>query len=352
MTFIWTLRSRKGGLVGAAATAVAAAVILAGCASSGASGGDPSGSGGGSKNYNIVFIPKSLGNKYFQASDAGGKAAIQEFGGTYSESSGTTASATSQAPYIQTAIQQGVSAIVLAGNDPQAVCSDLQKAQAAGIKVVTFDSDTNCRDIFVNQVTVQAVADGLVKLVADHLGPAGGKIGIESGGPNATNLNAWINAIKKDLATQHPNIQIVDEVYGNDDDQDSYNAAQGLIQAHPDIKAIIAPDSVASKEAAHFLSDNPQYKGKIWLTGLGLPSELGDYVHSGVVEKFGVWNVDNLGYLAAYATKALIDGKITGKKGDKFTAGKLGTFKVGANGEVDLGPLLVIDKSNVDKFDF
>lgn len=350
MTFLRTSRSRKRSLVGVVAATVAATLILAGCSSSG-NGGNSAGSGG-SKNYNIVFVPKSLGNKYFQASDAGGKAAIQKFGGQYSESSGTTASATSQAPFIQTAIQHGVGAIVLAANDPQAVCSDLRKAQSAGIKVVTFDSDTNCRDVFVNQVTVQAVADGLVKLVADHLGPAGGKIGIESGGPNATNLNAWVNAIKKDLATQHPNIQIVDEVYGNDVDQDSYNAAQGLIQAHPDIKAIIAPDSVASKEAAHFLSDNPQYKGKIWLTGLGLPSELRDYVHSGVVEQFGVWDVNNLGYLAAEAAKALIDGKITGKKGDEFSAGKLGTFTVGANGEVDLGPLLVIDKSNVDKYNF
>jgi len=317
--------------------------------SSGTSTGSSSKSTSG--NYKIVFMPKSLGNKYFQASDAGGKTAIQEFGGTYSEASGTTASPTSQSPYIQTAIQHGVGAIVLAANDPQAVCNDLQQAQAAGIKVVTFDSDTNCRNIFVNQVTVQAVADGLVKLVVDHLGSAGGKIGIESGGPNATNLNAWIDAIKKDL-TKYPNIQIVDEVYGNDVDQDSYNAAQGLIQAHPDVQAIIAPDSVASKEAAHFLSDHPQYKGKIWLTGLGLPSELRDYVHSGVVESFGVWDVGNLGYLAAYAAKALIDGKITGKQGDTFTAGKLGTYTVAAHGEIDLGPLLVIDKSNVDKYDF
>ncbi|HET7385288.1 MAG TPA: substrate-binding domain-containing protein [Nocardioidaceae bacterium] len=339
--------THRGGVVLAAVAA--SALILAGCSSSpGTKVSDKSAS---TSNYKMVFVPKSLGNKYFQASDAGGKAAIQEFGGTYSEASGTQASATSQSPYIQTAIQHGVGSIVLAANDPQAVCNDLQQAQSAGIKVVTFDSDTNCRDIFVNQVTVQAVADGLVKLLVDHLGSAGGKIGIESGGPNATNLNAWIDAIKKDLK-KYPNIKIVDEVYGNDDDQDSYNAARGLIQANPDMQAIIAPDSVASKEAAHFLSDHPQYQGKIWLTGLGLPSELRDYVHSGVVEKFGVWNVNDLGYLAAYAAKALIDGKITGKQGDKFTAGKLGTYTVAANGEVDLGPLLVIDKSNVDKYNF
>jgi rhamnose transport system substrate-binding protein len=141
-------------------------------------------------------------------------------------------------------------------------------------------------------------------------------------------------------------------VYGNDVDADSYNAAKGLIQSHSDLNGIIAPDSVAVKEAAHFLSDSPQYQGKIWLTGLGLPSELKDYVHSGVIEQFGLWNPEDLGYLAAYAAKALIDGKITGAEGDKFTAGKLGSFTVGKDNEVVLGPMKVFDKSNVDQFSF
>jgi rhamnose transport system substrate-binding protein len=353
MTFLTTVRQRIHAVAAVAAIS-AGALMLTACSSSPTSAGASNSSGGAKSsghNYKIVFMPKSLGNKYFQASDQGGSDAIKQFGGTYSEAGATDASPTAQAPFIQTAIQQRAGAIVLAANDPQAVCSDLKAAQAAGVKVVTFDSDTNCRDLFINQVTVAAVAKGLVDLMAKHLNGTG-KIGIESGGPNATNLNAWVAAIRKDMATQYPKIQIVSEVYGNDVDQDSYNAAKGLIQAHPDLNGIIAPDSVASKEAAHFLSDSPQYKGKVWLTGLGLPSELRPYVHSGVVEKFGVWDVNALGYLAAYGAKALIDGTITGKQGDTFTAGKLGKYTVGAKGEVDLGPLLVIDKSNVDKYNF
>jgi rhamnose transport system substrate-binding protein len=75
-------------------------------------------------------------------------------------------------------------------------------------------------------------------------------------------------------------------------------------------------------------------------------------VHSGVIEQFGLWNPEDLGYLAAYAAKALIDGKITGAEGDKFTAGKLGSFTVGKDNEVVLGPMKVFDKSNVDQFSF
>jgi rhamnose transport system substrate-binding protein len=345
---LFVSKSRRMRMLTGAVAIAATSMLVAAC---GSSGGGDTGSKSGDQKYAVTFMPKSLGNKYFQASDKGGKTAVDEFKGKFDEAGATEATPTSQSPFIQTATQQHVGAIVLAANDPKAVCADLDAAKQAGVKVVTFDSDTDCRDLFINQVTVQGVADGLVDLMGKHLNGKG-KIGIESGGPNATNLNAWVNAIKATMAKKYPGIQIVDVVYGNDADADSYNAAKGLIQSHPDLNGIIAPDSVAVKEAAHFLSDSPQYKGKVWLTGLGLPSELKDYVHSGVIEQFGLWNPEDLGYLAAYAAKALIDGSITGAEGDKFSAGKLGDFTVGKNSEVVLGPLKVFDKTNVDDFQF
>jgi rhamnose transport system substrate-binding protein len=345
MKFSNSIRGRKGRVAAAAALAVSA-MVLAGCAAS-----TDTGTEGGAANYNIVVMPKSLGNKYFGASDAGAQTAIESFGGTYTEAGANEASPTSQSPFIQTAIQNGAGAIILAANDPQAVCADLEAAQAAGIKVVTFDSDTNCRDAFINQATVDGVAQGLVDLAIAKFPTEPAQIAIESGGPNATNLNAWVDAIKSKIAEQAPNIEIVDVVYGNDVDADAYNAAKGVITAHPDLDGIIAPDSVSVKEAAHYLQDTPELQGKIWLTGLGLPSELRDYVKNGVFDQFGLWDVGALGQLAAYTAKALIDGEITGAEGDKFTT-PLGDYTVGKNGEIVLGPLFVFDKSNVDNFDF
>src|SRR6266511_1667586 len=45
-----------------------------------------------------------------------------------------------------------------------------------------------------------------------------------------------------------------------------------------------------------------------------------------------------LGYLAAYAAAALASGQITGKEGETFKAGNLGTKSIGADGEILLGP--------------
>ena len=53
-----------------------------------------------------------------------------------------------------------------------------------------------------------------------------------------------------------------------------------------------------------------------------------------------------------YGSEALAEGKITGKEGDKFTAGRLGQYTVGANGEVVLGPAQIVTTANVDEFKF
>jgi len=64
------------------------------------------------------------------------------------------------------------------------------------------------------------------------------------------------------------------------------------------------------------------------------------------------WNVQDLGYLTYYAAQAYAQGKITGKKGETFAAGRLGNYTVGDDGEVILGPAVIVTPDNVDKFKF
>ena len=77
-----------------------------------------------------------------------------------------------------------------------------------------------------------------------------------------------------------------------------------------------------------------------------------EYVKDGTVTAFALWNPADLGYLAAFAAKALVDGDITGEEGDTFDAGDLGSFTVGADATVLLGDPFAFDKSNIDDFDF
>jgi rhamnose transport system substrate-binding protein len=345
------MKFRNRRIAAVVAVALSASLGLTACGGSD-SGGDSASGGGNGGSISVTFLPKNLGNPYFDTSDKGGQAAVKEFGGTYKQVGPDAASPDAQVPFINTAAQQGVKALVVSANDPKAICDALNEARQAGTKVVTFDSDTDpsCRDLFINQATAEGIAKVQVDLITKEIGDAG-EVAILSAAANATNQNAWIEMMKKDLAADHPNVKLVDTVYGDDDDQKSFDQTSALLQKHPQLKGIISPTTVGIAAAARYLSTSSS-KGKVALTGLGTPNQMREYVKDGTVTSFALWNPEDLGYLAAWAAKALVNGDIKGDEGEKFTAGKLGDFTVGADHTVLLGDPFVFDKTNIDKFNF
>ena len=336
------------------ATAFAALVASVALVAS-ACGGSDEKSGGDAKSgksVSVTFLPKNLGNPYFDTSDAGGKKAVAEFGGKFAEVGPQEASPEGQVPFINTAAQQGINALVVSANDPKAIGDALNEARDAGTKVVTFDSDTDpkYRDLFINQASAEGIAKSQVDMVAEQIGDEG-EVAILSASANATNQNAWIKLMEADLKANHPKIKLVDTVYGDDDDQTSFDKTAALLQSNPDLKAIISPTTVGIAAAARYVADS-DFKGKVKVTGLGTPNQMREYVNNGTVDAFALWNPEDLGYLAAFAAKALVDGDISGKEGDKFKGGKLGEFTVGKNGEVLLGDPFVFNKENIADFKF
>jgi rhamnose transport system substrate-binding protein len=338
--------------LGAIGALVASLALLTSACGGSSADGSSGGSGGSGGDISVTFLPKNLGNPYFDTSDKGGKTAVGEFGGTFKEVGPDQASPDAQVPFINTAAQQGTKALVVSANDPKAIGSALNQARQAGTKVVTFDSDVEpqYRDLFVNQATAEGIAKVQVDMASKLTGDTG-EIAILSAAANATNQNAWIKLMKQDLAANHPNLKLVDVVYGNDDDQTSFDKTAALLQSHPNLKAIISPTTVGIAAAARYVSTS-DYKGKVAVTGLGTPNQMRAYVKDGTVKEFALWNPEDLGYLAAYAAKALVDGTIKGDEGDSFKAGKLGDYKVGADHTVLLGDPYVFDAKNIDQFKF
>ncbi len=302
----------------------------------------------------IAMLPKSANNPYFEVSSAGAEAAVAELEGEYEYTGPSEASASSQVSYINTLSQQAADVILLSANDPNALCSSLDQARSGGTFVVTFDSDVDsaCRDAFVSQVEGDEVGRTLIEMTAEQIGGEG-KIAILSATANATNQNAWIEVIESELASNpdYANIELVTVAYGDDEDEKSFQETQGLLQANPDLKAIISPTTVGIAAAARYLQGS-DYKGKVMLTGLGTPNQMRDFVKDGTVTEFALWDPEALGELAAYAGAAVASGIITGAEGDTFTAGDLGEYTVGADGVIVLGPPTRFNADNIDDFDF
>ena len=301
----------------------------------------------------ITFLPKQVNNPYFTVAQKGAEQAGTAIKAEVKPTGPSDAAASSQVTYINTAAQQKQDALVISANDANAVAPALKSARQQGLKVVTFDSDAapDARDVFINQATSNEIAAGQVKLISEAVGGSG-EIAILSATPNATNQNAWIEVMKTELAKpEYSGLKLVETAYGNDDDQTSFQKTQGLLQAHPNLKGIISPTTVGVAAAARYLSSS-EYKGKVQLTGLGTPNQMRKFVQDDTVKSFALWDPSKLGYLATYTAAALASGQITGAEGEKYEAGDLGDYTIGAKGEVVLGPPTVFTKDNIDQFDF
>lgn len=334
-----------------------ASLALTACGGEGSSGdsdgnGEP---GAPPADLNITFIPKQLNNPYTDVVLGGGESGADEAGFAESNVVGPLdASASSQVSFINAETQAATNVIVIAANDPDAVCSALNEARTGGASIVTFDSDTNpdCRDLFVNQVDAEDVAKIQVEMMAEQI-DGEGDIAILSATANATNQNAWIKLMEEELESNpdYAGINIVAKVYGDDEDTKSFQEAQGLMQAHPDLKGIISPTTVGIAATARYLSTS-QYKGQVALTGLGLPNEMRSFIEDGTVTEFALWDPAQLGYVSAYAGMALASGEISGETGDTFTAGEMGEREVLDGGVVIVGPPVTFNAENIDDYDF
>jgi rhamnose transport system substrate-binding protein len=300
----------------------------------------------------VALVVKNLGNGFFDAARDGGMEAAKQLGGVQVIYTGpTTPTAEGQIDIINNLIAQKVDAIVISANDPDALVPVCKRAMSRGITVISFDSGVaKAGRVFqINPSNPDLIGQKQIEMVAKTLGGKG-EIAILSATAQATNQNTWIKVMKKVLEQPaYKDLKLVDVVYGDDQSDKSYREAIGLLRKHPNLKAIIAPTTVGITASAKAVTDQ-QMVGKVFVTGLGLPSEMAGHVHSGAVDTFAIWNPIDLGYTAVYAASQLVAKKATGKPGTTVPIGRMGTLTIDPNAEAAMSTPFVFDKSNVDKF--
>lgn len=314
-----------------------------------ASGGEAMAAG--EKTY--VLVPKNLGNPYFDTANQGAQEAAGELGVTVLYQGSATADATEQIQLLNSLIAQQVDGLAISANDSDALVPTGQAAMAAGIPVVSWDAEIapGGRNVHILQAVSEDIGRGQVQLISDLIGGEG-QIAILSATSTAPNQNEWIKWMEDELTKpEYSKIELVATVYGDDEDEKSYNEAQGLMRTYPDLKGIISPTTVGVAAAARAVQDADKI-GQVMVTGLGTPNQMREYVKSGASPAFALWNPADLGYLAIYTLNAIASGEIEGNPGDTFTAGKLGDYTIDENGVVLLGPPTVFNADNIDDFDF
>lgn len=232
---------------------------------------------GAAEGKTFAIVTKAAGNPYNEKEAQGFKEIIEAEGGTAIIKHPETATADAQISVIQSLISQQVDGICIAGNDENALQAALEDAMNEGIKVSCLDAKVNpdSRMTFVNQAGVKEIGEALMDAVLDISGGEG-QWAIVSATSQATNQNAWIDAMKEVMKDdKYSKLELVEVAYGDDEPQKSTDVTQALLQTYPDLKVICAPTTVGIAAAAKVLQDNGS---SCKLTGLGLPSEMSEYI--------------------------------------------------------------------------
>lgn len=305
--------------------------------------------------YTIAMVVKTMGNPFFEACKEGGKQAAEELGDNFIFQGPENPTAEGQISLINSLVNRQVDAILISANDRSAVVPALERAKRRGVKVVSFDSSVapDGRDLHLSQAQTSEIGRIQVELMGEMVDYSG-KIAILSSTSTATNQNAWIKWMKKELEKpKYDDMELVTTVYGKDLRATSYQKTLGLLKSYPDLAGIISPTTVGIAAAARALEDQGK-AGEVELTGLGLPSEMVSYVNNGTSDSFALWNPIHLGYVATYMADGLLSGDISAEVGETFEAGERGEKKIieGPNGGkvVILGRPFVFDKDNIDKY--
>ncbi|MBB2747356.1 UNVERIFIED_ORG: erythritol transport system substrate-binding protein [Microbispora rosea subsp. rosea] len=225
-----------------AALAAVALLALTGCGSSegdSSASGAPGSSSGAAGSKLIVIITPSPDNVFFKAEQDAAAAEARKLGYETLVLSHDD-DPTKQSQEIDTAISRKAAAIILDNAGADASVAAIQKAKDAGIPSFLIDREINKTGVAVAQIVAnnaQGAALGgqeFAKLMNNS-----GKYAELTGKPTDTNAGVRSQGYHS-ILDQYSGMKMVAQQAANWDQTTALNITQTILQAHPDIKGIIA----------------------------------------------------------------------------------------------------------------
>lgn len=328
--------------------------LLAGCGSSGKKASSDGSSSSDSSDVAgaHVFMFKSTGNTFGDLMYDGFKEYMEAKGEktVYKSPAETTVAA--QVQMLDELITQKVASITISTNGDTGYDEVFKKAEAAGIKITSVDSQASVdyRVTHVNQTESADIGSGLVRAAVlitlgvdypsdskdnmkaateEALAKYSGKeinLGVLSAGIDTPVQNGWIADMEKELTDPMYAGKVngeLDKKYGNDDPTESTTQANAFV-AENKVDCIISPTTVGIAAAGQVLKSSDS---KIRLTGLGLPSEMQSFMPASdkddafesVCPYMMLWDVIHLGAVAGAVSYAAYKDGFDGKVGSSFT---------------------------------
>jgi len=251
---------------------------------------------GGSKKKRIAVIPKSTAHLFWVSVQAGALAAAKERDAEILWNGPATESDYSrQIQIVDAMIAQRVDGIAIAAAERKALVGVIERAAAAGIPVVVFDSGLDSQS-YLSFVSTDNYEGG--KLAARHLGQLlGGKgdAAVIMHAPGSFSTMDRERGFRDAIKEEFPGIRIVAEQFGMGDRAKARASAENILAAHGGLQGIFASTEPASAGIALALRAREK-AGKVKFVGFDSSDAMTEDMRTGVLDATVVQDAFKLGY--------------------------------------------------------
>jgi ribose transport system substrate-binding protein len=262
----------------------------------------------------IAVIPK-VAVPFFDDCNTGAAKAAEAAGVQYQWVVPQNTQGSTQVKIVEDLIAKHVDGIAISVNEPKSVEGVIKQAMDAGIKVVTFDSDSakSGRSLYIGTIN-SAAGVTMGESMAKALGGKG-KIAIVTGQLGASNLNERIDGIKEALKA-YPDIEIVATEGTEDDLAKAVSVTEALLRANPDLAGIFGVSQVGGPAVAKVLATKEfsDRKGALKVFAFDDLPDTVKGVKEGFISGIMVQRPITMGKLAVEQLVGQINGTITETK--------------------------------------
>jgi ribose transport system substrate-binding protein len=275
--------------------------LIAGCSSSD--------TGSESDTPYIPVISKGFQHQFWQAVKTGSEQAAAEYNVEITfEGPESEAMVDKQVEMFQTALDKNPVAICLAAVDSKAFQPLLEKAQAAGIPVIGFDSGVDS-DIPVTTAATDNIAAAAMAAdkMSELIGGEGEVAVIAHDQTSRTGIDRVDGFVGK-MDSAYPNITVVDVQYGGGDQLKSTDLAKAIIQAHPNLKGFFGANEGSIIGVLNAVAELGM-EGKIVVIGYDSGQQQMDAIRSGAEAGAITQNPIGIGYKCVEAAYKAYKGE-------------------------------------------
>jgi len=212
----------------------------------------------------IGVVPKGANHIFWLTVKAGAEKAAAE--GGYSVEWNAPAleiDAKRQQDIVESMLNRKLAGIALAPVDKKALVSVVERATAAGIPTVIYDSDVDTEQRLSYIATDNKEGGRMAARRLGELLGGKGKVGVIGFMPGSASTMEREDGFTEEIKAKFPNIQLVGVQFGMADRAKAMAVTENMMTAHPDLAGLFADNESSSSGAVQALKSRGNRKVKL-----------------------------------------------------------------------------------------